>query len=126
MVRAIPPHNLGALLGCSSGRQHHQQPRAVKQVAARHALRRVIRADQAELRWHTRANALALNSHFAAFERTEQQVGGTIGQQVESIDIDRAAVRAGEYAWPQHPRASAQRCLNIQAAKQRLLIGTKR
>ena len=98
------------------GRRTHldREAEAVEELRAKLALLRVAAADQHEARRMAYREALALDDVLAGGRDVDQQVHEVILEQVDLVDVEKAAVRAGEEAWLEGAHALGQRALEIE------------
>ncbi|MCY1493360.1 hypothetical protein D9M68_271960 [compost metagenome] len=104
----------------------HEQAEAVEQLRAQLALLRVHGADQGDARRMLVGDAVALDAVHAAGADVEQQVDQTVGEQVDLVDVQHAAVGARQQAGLEGDGAALQRGLQVQRAEQLLLAGAQR
>lgn len=98
LVRVAAAHHLHThrqIVGCL---HLHRQAKAVEQLRAQFALLRVTAAHKHKARGVTDGQALALDHVLAAGGHVDQQVHQMVFQQVDFIDVEKAAVRARQQA----------------------------
>ena len=119
-------HDLGTLGWLRLAIQRQIQAEAVEQLRAQLAFLGVHGADQHEARGMPMGDAVTLDMVDPAGGSIEQQIYQMIRQQVYLIDIEHAAIGAGQQAGGKLRAAFAQRCVQIQGADDALLAGAKR
>ena len=98
--------------------QLHAQAEAVEQLRAQRALFRVHGADQHEARGMPVRDAVALHHVHAAGGRVEQRVDQCVGQQVDFVHVQHAAMRARQQAGRERERVAGQRLAQVERADQ--------
>lgn len=97
-VEIQPPANdLATIGGCSVAAEGDIQTETIEQLRAQLALFRVHRADQHELRRMAVGNAVTLDQVGAAGGDIQQQIDQVIGQQIDFVDVEHAAVGLGQH-----------------------------
>ena len=100
-----------------AGRLHlDRQPESVEQLRAQLALLRVAAADQHEARRVADAQAFPLHHVLAGRGHVDQEVHQVVLQQVHLVDIQEAAVGAGEQAGFERLLAAGQRAFQVERA----------
>ena len=113
-----PAHDLDALRRIGARGDVDGEPEAVEQLRAQLALLRVHRADEQEARRVRDADRLALDVGAAHRGGVEEHVDEVVGQQVDLVDVEDAAVRGGEQAGLEGGHAVAQRAVEVERAEQ--------
>ena len=124
-VHPLPDH-LGAHVDVAGGVHVDGQAEPVQQLRPQLALFRVHGADQHEARLVAVRNAVAFDVHPAHRGGVEQHVDQVVVQQVDLVDVQHAAVRAGQQARRERMLAVAQHALQIQRADHPVLGGADR
>jgi hypothetical protein len=104
----------------------HRQAEAVEQLRAQLAFLRVAAAHQHETRRVAHAEALALDHVLAAGGHVQQRVDQMVFQQVGLVDVQKAAVGAGQQAGLEALLAAGQRALQVQRADDAVFGGAQR
>ncbi len=97
------------------------QPEAVEQLRAQLALLGVHRADEHEPGRVAVGDAVALDEVLAGDGDVEQDVDEVVGEQVDLVDVEHAAVGGGEQAGPERQLAAGQRSGDVERAEQAVL-----
>ena len=109
------------------GRAHfHRQAEAVEQLRAQFAFFGVAAADQHEARRMAHAQALALDHVLARGGHVDQQVDQMVVEQVDLVDVQKAAVRARQQPGLEGLDALRQRALEVERADDAVLGGAQR
>jgi hypothetical protein len=95
-------------------------------LRAQLALFGIAAADQHETRRVAHRKAFALHHVLARCRHVQQQIDQVILQQVDLVDIEKAAMRAGEQARFIDPLPGAQRALQVERAEQAVFGGAQR
>ena len=98
-----------------------RQPEAIEQLRAQLAFLRVAAAHEHEARRMTYAQAFALDDVFAGRGHVDQQVDEVILQQIDLVDVEKAAMGASEEAWLERLFAAVQRAREIERADHAIL-----
>ena len=98
----------------------------VEQLRPQLALLGVHRADEHELGGVLDRDAVALDRRQSHRGGVEQQVDEVVVQQVDLVDVEDAAVRAGQQAGLVRGDALAERLLQVQGAEHAVLGGADR
>ena len=106
--------------------QRHRQAKAVQQLWAQLAFFGVHGAHQHEAGGVLARNAVALHGVEAAGGHVQQGINQAIGQQVDLVHIQHAAMGTGHEAGLKPDLAFAQRSLHIQRANELLQAGRQR
>ena len=115
LERQPAAHDLGARGGLGRCADLDAEPEAVEQLRAQLALLGVHRPDEQEARVVAHGHRVALDVADAHRGCVEQDVDEVVGQQVDLVDVEHAAVRAGEQAGLERALAG-QRAAEIQRA----------
>ena len=102
-------HRFDPLGDVGRGRDVDAQPEAVEQLGAQLALLGVHRADEHEAGRVAVRDAVALDEVLAGGGDVEQHVDEVVGEQVDLVDVEHAAVGRGEQAGPERQLAAGQR-----------------
>ena len=121
-----PPHHLDAGLDVLRRLDLDREAEAVEQLRAQLALLRVAGADQDEARRVADRQALALDHVLAGGGDVEQEVDQVVLQEVDLVDIEEAAVGAGQQAGLERLLALGQRPLQVERADHAVLGGAER
>ena len=98
-----------------------REAEAVEQLRPQLALFRIAAADQHEARGVADAQALALDDVDARRRNVEQQVDQMVLQQVDLVDVEKAAMGAGQQAGLEGLLAGDQRLFQIERAGDAIL-----
>ena len=101
-------HGLDALVEVGRRRDVDAQPEAVEQLWAQLALLGVHRADEHEAGRVAVRDAVALDDVLAGDGDVEQHVDEVVGEQVDLVDVEDAAVGGGEQAGPERQLAAGR------------------
>ncbi|MCY1537516.1 hypothetical protein D9M68_730130 [compost metagenome] len=96
--------------------QPHAQTEAVEQLRAQRALFRVHGAHEHEARGMPVRDAVALHHVDAAGRRVEQRVDERVGQQVDLVDVQHAAMRTRQQAGRELQFVAGQRLPEVERA----------
>ena len=114
-------------VGRSVGRADlDREAEAVEQLRPQLALLRVAAADQHEAGGVADAQALALDHVLARGRDVEQQVDQVVLEQVDLVDVEKAAIGAGQQAGLERLLAVRQRALEVERADDAVLGGAQR
>ncbi|KJU75381.1 hypothetical protein N619_21875 [Ectopseudomonas oleovorans] len=119
-------HDLGAFGRLRLAIEGQVEAEAIEQLRAQLAFLDVHGADQHEVRGMPMGDTVTLDVVDPAGGGIEQQVDQMIGQQVDLIDIQHAAIGPGQQTRGKLRAALAQRCVQIQGADDALLAGAQR
>ena len=114
-------HGLGPLGDVGRGGDVDAQPEAVEQLRAQLALLGVHRADEHEAGRVAVGDAVALDEVLAGDGDVEQDVDEVVGEEVDLVDVQHAAVGRGEQAGPERQLAAGQRGRDVERAEQPVL-----
>ena len=121
LERVAPAHHLDPV-GKVVRRPHlDRQAEPVEELRPQLALFRVTAADQHEPGRVADAQALALDHVLARRRHVEQQVDEMVLQQVGLVDVEEAAMRAGQQTGLERLLAAGQRALQVQRADDAIL-----
>ena len=116
-------HPVGQLVG----RFHlDRQAKAVQQLGPQLAFFRVAAAHQHKARRVAHRQAFALDHVFARGGHVDQQVDQVVFQQVDLVDVEKAAVRLGQQAGLKRLHALRQGALQIQRTDHAVFGGAQR
>ena len=96
LERQPAAHDLRALRRVLRGAHLDAEPEAIEQLRAQLALLGVHRADEQEARRVHGRHRLALDAREPGRGGVEQRVDEVVGQEVDLVDVEDPAVRAGE------------------------------
>ncbi|EDT37307.1 hypothetical protein BamMEX5DRAFT_6914 [Burkholderia ambifaria MEX-5] len=119
-------HDPFALRGVEAVLKLDHQPEAVEQLRAQFAFLGIHRADQHEARIVRVRHAIALDHVHAARGDVEQRIDEAVGEQVHFVDIQHAAMRAGEQAGPEPHAVGGERMGEIERAGDLLVARRQR
>ena len=127
LLKSVAPldhlHPLGQLVG----RAHlHREAEAVQQLRAQLAFFRVATAHQHKARRVAHRQALALDHVFTRGGHINQQIDQVVFQQVDLVDVEKAAVRLGQQTRLEGLDALGERALQIERADHPVFRGTQR
>ena len=128
VVREPGPDHRGAL-GRVVARDHrHAQPEPVQQLRAQLAFLRVHGAHEQEGRGVPQRDALPLHARGAGRGRVQQHVHDVVGQQVDLVDVEHAAVGQRQQARGERlcGRRPGQHAGHVEAAGDVLVGGAER
>jgi hypothetical protein len=106
--RQAPANDFAAFGGYSMATESNVQAEAIEQLRTQLAFFRVHGANQDKFRRMPMGDAIAFYQVDAAGRHVEQQVHQVIGQQVDFIDIQYAAVGLGQDPWRKSRAAFVQ------------------
>ena len=118
--------HLGPLARVAGRRDLHGEPEAVEQLRAQLALLGVHRAHEQEPGGVADGHAFALDVGRAERRGVQEQVDQVVVQQVDLVDVEHAAVRAGEQSGLIRRDARGQRLLEVERADEAVLARTDR
>ncbi len=121
-----PAHRLGSLGGVGAGGHVDGQPEAVEQLGAQLALLGVHGADEDEAGRVLVGDALALHPVDPGGGHVEQHVDQMVGQQVDLVDVEHAAVGASQQPRLEAPALAGQGGAQVERADQAVLAGAQR
>ncbi len=112
------PHGVGPAARVGAGHHGHAQPEPVQQLRAQLALLRVHRPDEQEPAGVPQRDALPLDHRGAGGGRVQHHVDQVVGQQVDLVHVQHAAVRLGQQAGHERlgGRRAGQHPGHVQAA----------
>ena len=120
------PDHLAADRHVAGGRDVDGQAEPVQQLRTQFALFGIHRADQHEPRIMGVRDTVALDVHPAHRGGVEQDVDEVVGQQVDFVDVEHAAVRTGQQPRREGVLAVAQHLLQVQRSDHPVLGGADR
>ena len=123
--RAPPRHHLGAQLRRLHCLRHHRQAEAVQKLRPQLALVRVHGANQNKTRRVAVGNAVAFHKVDAAGGRVQKNVHQVVGEEVDFVHVQHAAVGARQEAGGEGNSAVGQRAAEVQGAGHHFLGGAQ-
>ncbi len=103
-----------------------RKPEPVEELGAQFALLGVAGADEDEARRMADREALALDDVFARGGDVEQEVDDVVLEQVDLVDVEIAAVGAGQQAGLEGLFAAGEGALDVEGADDAVFGGTER
>ena len=126
LERVAPAHHLDPRGQVFRRAHFDRQAEAVEQLRPQLALFRVAAADQHEARRVAHAQAFALDHVLARGGDVEQQVDQVVFEQVDLVDVEKAAMGARQQAGLEGLVALRQRALEIERADDAVFGGAER